>query len=106
INVRPVGRDVDLIDVVTTSTIPAEAAVIANLYAVEYLDYNQTASRARARASREFLDDVTARFQGDLQRAEEDLRIFLDDERVVAPDEEARTLIGQVMELQQIQFQT
>src|SRR5690606_25569236 len=106
VSVRPVSRDVDLIEIVATSTEPAEAAYIANLFAEEYAGYNRDLSRARVRASREFLSDVTERFQTDLEGAEEELTAFLDREKVVAPEEEARQLIEQVTLLQQLQYQT
>lgn len=106
VNVRPVSRDVDMIEIVGTSTVPEEAAHIANLYAEEYVDYNRNLSRARMRASREFLSDVTERFQTDLEAAEEDLTAFLNSEKVVAPEEEAKQLIEQVTQLQQLQYQT
>ena len=106
VSVRPVSRDVDLIEIVATSTEPAEAAYIANLFAEEYAGYNRDLSRARMRASREFLSDVTERFQTDLEGAEEELTAFLDREKVVAPEEEARQLIEQVTLLQQLQYQT
>jgi capsular exopolysaccharide synthesis family protein len=103
---KPVGRDVDLINIVVTSTQPGEAAYIANLYAGLYVEYNRTASRSRMTASREFLDDATSRFYSELQQAEADVMDFLDRERVVAPDEEARQLLGQVADIQRLQYQT
>lgn len=106
ITVRPLSREVDLIEVVATSTIPDEAALIANLYAEEYVAYNRTISRSRMTASRQFLSEVTERFGEDLERAEEDLTAFLNHESVVAPEEEARQLIGQITEMQQLQYQT
>lgn len=106
IRVAPVSRDVDLIRITATSTNPDEAALIATTYAEEYLEYNRNLSRSRMTASREFLTDVTERFQGDLELAEQDLTQFLNAEKVVAPDEEARQLLEQVMQLQQLQYQT
>jgi capsular exopolysaccharide synthesis family protein len=102
---KPVGRDVDLINIVVTGTQPEEAAHIANLYASLYVEYNRTASRSRMTASREFLDDATSRFYSELQQAEADVMEFLDRERVVAPDEEARQLLGQVADIQRLQYQ-
>ena len=106
IRVAPVSRDVDLIRITATSTDPEEAAFIATTYAEEYLEYNRNLSRSRMTASREFLTDVTDRFQGDLELAEQDLTQFLNAEQVVAPDEEARQLLEQVTQLQQLQYQT
>ncbi len=106
VRVRPVSQDVDFIEIIVASTNPNEAATIANLFADKYLNYNLTASRAKMTALREFLDDISSTFAGELQSAENDLSGFLNREAVVAPDEEARQLLGQVTELQQNQFQT
>ena len=106
INIRPVSRDVDMIEIVATSTVPEEAALIADTYAEEFVQYNRNLSRSRMTASREFLTDVTDRFQTDLELAEEDLTAFLEQEQVVAPEEEARQLLEQVTGLQQLQYQT
>ena len=106
VKVRPVSQDVDFIEIIVSSTNPTEAAVIANLFAEKYLNYNLTASRAKMTALREFLDDISNSFATELQSAENDLSGFLNREAVVAPDEEARQLLGQVTELQQSQFQT
>ncbi len=100
IRVQPVTRGVDIIELIATSTIPGEAALISTLYAEEYVAYNREISRSRMSASREFLDDVTDKYSSELQTTEEDLRAFLNKERVVAPDEEARRLIEQVSDLQ------
>ncbi|HET6568258.1 MAG TPA: polysaccharide biosynthesis tyrosine autokinase, partial [Rhodothermales bacterium] len=106
VSVRPLGRDVDLLEVVVTSTIPEEAQEIADLYAETYQDYNRTSSRARMTASREFLDGATQRFSAQLKDAEQDLLTFLNQESIVEPDEEARQLLQQFTDLQQTQYQT
>ena len=101
--VSPVGREVDFIQVTGSSTIPREAALIANLYAEEYVEYNRTSSRSRMAASRKFLDSAIVRFQGELREDEQALQRFLDREQVVAPDAQAKDLIGQISELQKLQ---
>ncbi|MEX2400670.1 MAG: polysaccharide biosynthesis tyrosine autokinase [Rhodothermales bacterium] len=103
---RPLSREVDIIELTATSTIPAEAALIANVYAEEYVEYNRTASRARMTASREFLAEVTDRFNTELEQSENDMVSFFVQESVVAPDEEASQLIQQVSSLQQSQYET
>src|SRR5690625_1554208 len=76
LSVRPVSRDVDMIQVTVTSTVPEEAALIANLYASEYVDYNQVSSRSRMRASREFLGEQTERLDSMLTAAERDIMSY------------------------------
>lgn len=106
INVRPLGRDVDLIQITSTSTVPSEASLIANLYAETFRDYNRSSSRSRMTASREFLDEITNRFSEQLKVAEDELTEFLNQEKIVEPDEEAKQLLQQVGELQSLQYQT
>ena len=100
VRVQPVSRGVDIIELVTTSTIPAEAKLVSNLWADEYVEHNRVTSRARMKASKEFLDSVSEQFSQELERAENNLTSFFNRERLVAPDAEARQLIEQVSELQ------
>jgi capsular exopolysaccharide synthesis family protein len=102
--VRPVSRDVDMIELTVTSTMPEEAALIANLYASEYVDYNQVSSRARMRASREFLGEQTERLDSMLTRAESDIMVFSEQSGVIAPEEEARQILDQVMDLERRRY--
>ncbi len=106
IRVQPVSRGVDIIELIATSTIPAEAKLISNLWADEYLEHNRVTSRARLTNSKEFLYKVSESFSEELERAENNLTSFFSRERLVAPDEEARQLIAQVSELQVQQYQT
>ncbi len=106
VTVVPVGSQVDLIKITVSSTAPEEAQLLANLYAQTYRDFNRKASRSRATASREFLDEITGQFSVRLRQAENQLTSFLNQERIVQPDEEARQLIEQVTKLQSLQYQT
>lgn len=103
VTVRPVGREVDMVNVVVESTQPAEAALIANLYAEEYTDYNRRLSRQRFSASRAFLDEQVERFDSTLRTAEEDYNSFATGARAVAPDLEAEQLYTQITEMQRRQ---
>ncbi|NBC17428.1 MAG: polysaccharide biosynthesis tyrosine autokinase [Bacteroidetes bacterium] len=106
LEVRPVSREVDIVKVTVTSPVPKEAALIANVYASEYIEYNRTTSRSQVSASREFLSEITDKFSQELRSAEEELTSFLNQQSVVAPDQEASQLIGQVSNVQQQQYQT
>ena len=105
VRVQPVSRGVDIIELIATSTIPAEAKLVSNLWADEYVEHNRVTSRARMKASKEFLDSVSEQFSLELERAENNLTSFFNRERLVAPDEEARQLIEQVSQLQIQQHQ-
>ncbi len=105
VQVQPVSRETDLINVTARSTLPREAALIADLYAEEYVQYNRAQSRRRMSASREFLDDMTGQFRRQLQISEDTLTTFLNEERVVAPEEEVKQLLEQVKDLRQRQYE-
>ena len=105
IKVQQVSRGVDIIELIATSTIPKEAALISEVWAEEYVEHNRMTSRARMTASKDFLTDITDQFSLELQTAENDLTRFFDEERLVAPDAEARQLITQISELQQEQYE-
>lgn len=104
IHVQSITRT-DIIELIATSTIPEEASLISVFWADEYIENNRTTSRARMTASREFLDGITEQFNTELQRTENDLTAFFNEERMVAPDEEARHLIEQISKLQQQSYQ-
>ncbi|MFQ5568335.1 MAG: GumC family protein [Rhodothermales bacterium] len=106
IRVQPVTRGVDVVEIVAKSTIPEEAALIATLYAEQYVAYNREVSRSHVTASREFLDEVTDSYSEELRNTENELTAFLRSEQVAAPDEEARLLLSRVSDLQQQRFQT
>lgn len=104
--VRPVSREVDIVRLTIESNIPTEAALLANLYAQEFVEYNRTSSRSQASASKDFLSEITSTFEQELQNAENDLTAFLNQQSVVNPEAEASQLITQTAALQQQQYQT
>ena len=106
VSVTPAGTDVDVIRISAMSPVPEEAQYIAEAYAEVYSDYNRSSSRSAVTASREFFDEVTGRFSEQLQETEDELTAFLNQERIVEPDEEARQLLEQVGQLQSLQYQT
>ena len=106
VQVSPVSREVDLIRVTATSTQPKEAALIADYYAHEYVEFNRINSRSQASAAKEFLTEVTDNFQNNLQQAEGNLQQFLHEQQVVAPDKEAGALLTQISDLQALKYET
>lgn len=105
VSVQPVSREVDLIDVIASSTQPQEAVLLADLYADEYVSYNRASSRRRMAASSEFLNDIAGRYREELALAEDTLTTFLNQEQVVAPEEEVRQLLQQVRDLRQRKYE-
>lgn len=101
ITVSPLGRDVDLIKVIATSTIPNEASFIATTVAKEFEEYNRTTSRERMQAARTQLQDIVDDFREEFSIAENSLIQFLDRQQVIAPGQEAGVLLEQIQQLNQ-----
>jgi uncharacterized protein involved in exopolysaccharide biosynthesis len=101
VQISPVAREADLISIEATSTMPKEAALVANLYAEEYVEYDRETSSRRARESRRFLENAVDSFEVNLQKQEDRLQSFFNEQQVVAPDAEAEQLIEQLAELRQ-----
>jgi capsular exopolysaccharide synthesis family protein len=101
VQISPVAREADLISIEATSTMPKEAALVASLYAEEYVKYDRETSSRRARESRRFLENAVDSFQVNLQKQEDRLQTFFNEQQVVAPDAEAEQLIEQLSKLRQ-----
>ncbi|MEM1145759.1 MAG: polysaccharide biosynthesis tyrosine autokinase [Pseudomonadota bacterium] len=100
IAVGPEGRDVDAIRISATSTVPQEAALIANVYAEEYIKRSRETSRASVTASRAFLEDQVGKRSQELQQLDDDVRAFMAREGAIALDQESAFLVQQVSELE------
>lgn len=100
LSVTAAGRDLDAINVTATSTDPAEAALLANLYAQAYLDRTREGSRASVTASRAFLEAQVDSLAGELAAREEAVRQYMTREGAVRLDAEADRLVSQIASLQ------
>ena len=103
----PEGRgEVDVVRISATSTIPAEAAAIANAHAESYVSRTQKRSRESATASREFLDEQKQQREAELAQWEERIRGFMVREgAVLEPEQEAGILLSQLAVLEAEQDQ-
>ncbi len=99
VTIRPISKDVDMIRVVSTSTDPAEAKLIANLYAEEYIFTNRMKSRQQMKASKEFLEKQVDILGEDIGKIENEVELFQAEEGAYSPDEEAAELVKQISEL-------
>ncbi len=100
IAVQPVNRDVNMVDLVATSSDPEEAVVIADLYAEEYLALNRSEARARFRTAREYLSSLTSQVDSTLRGTETSIVNYQNAEGVVDPEVEADQLVRQLAELE------
>jgi len=104
--VEPVNPEVDMIVIRSRSTYPREAALISELYAEAYTNYNLNQSRKRISAGREFLQEQTARFDTLLAESESAILQYSEDEGIVDPELEATYMIEQVMDLESERYKT
>ncbi|MFV1980318.1 MAG: GumC family protein [Rhodothermia bacterium] len=96
VSVRPISKEVDMIRVVATSTDPAEAQLIANLYAEEYIFSNRMKSREQVKASKEFLEKQVDILGEDIGRIENQVELFQAEEGAYSPQAEASQLVQQI----------
>ena len=78
----------------------SEAALIANLYSQAYIDYNQRKSQESARSTRKFLEQQASKFKNRVDRAEQELESFMQEEKAVALDQETSRIVDQIANLQ------
>ena len=100
IHVAQEGEDVDVVRVTATSTVPGEAALLANLYTEEFRRRTQETSRARVAASRKFLQEQERKLSADLAALEDRVRSYMSQEGAVALDQEAEGTVSQIAQLE------
>jgi tyrosine-protein kinase Etk/Wzc len=93
-------RDSDIIKITARSANPYEAALIANTYAQVYAERNLSASRAKSKAVREFLQSQLQIEGGALGKAEQKLQSYMQSSGMVTLDAEAKRVIEQLSELE------
>ena len=90
----------DALRVSVESTDPAEAALIANLYAEEFVRVTLDVSRASYSEAREFLQGQVEATQQELNEADDSVRDFMMREGAVALDEESGAIVSRIAEAQ------
>ena len=93
-------RGLDIIDISVESREPIEAALIANIYAEEYLAYNLEINRDQLTFIREFLAMQRIEKKDQLNEAEEILRSYQERGGIIALDQQAQTLIQQLAQFE------
>ena len=108
LNTDPEGRGgLDVVRISATSTVPAEAAAIANAHADAYVQRTQERSRESAAASREFLEKQYDLKEEELGIKEDRIRAFMTREgAIVAPESEAASLLSQLSTLEEVRDET
>ncbi len=94
------GDDVDAIRISVTSAVPTEAALIANVYATEFVELTREGSRSSFSASRQFLEEQVEEQAGALAAADAAVRNFMVSQGAVALDEESSGIVAQLAQLE------
>ena len=90
----------DILKVSYTSEDPEEAAKVVNTLVKNYLDNNLVVNKAEAVSAKEFLEEQLPKVQASLRETETAIRELKQENDFVAPDEDTRTLIEGLRELQ------
>ena len=94
------GEEADGIKITATSPIPEEAALIANLFAEEYVQYASEISRKHVVATRVFLEEQLERRRTELQTVEAQIEEYQTQEGAVNLTDEAQRAVNQIATLQ------
>ena len=79
---------------------PSETALISNLYAQAYINYNRRKSKESARSTRKFLEQQASKFKARVDKSERELESFMREEKAVALDQETSRIVDQIANLQ------
>lgn len=90
----------DAIRIKVQNEVPENAKYIANTLVDAFVEWNQEVNTEEARSGREFIEAQLGVVEADLRKAEEELRRFKEDEKVVAPSEEAKAALARLSELE------
>lgn len=92
--------EANVIRITATSPVAGEAALIANLYADEYVKLTREANRAHLSASRQFLEEQEEKWKAELYDAEEAVRDLGGSDGTGTLDQRGAFLVDQVAGLE------
>ena len=95
-----VADDMDAIEISVNSEDPAEAALIADLYAEEYVKHTRDVSRRRITSSRAFLEDQIENRLEELRRLEDEIEAYRRQEGAVDLDVSSQYTVTQIAQLE------
>jgi len=93
-------KGLDIITIKAESPAPYEAALIGNIYATEYKNFNLEINRDQLTFIKNFLSNQLNEKQAQLNEAEDTLRNFQEKGGVIALDEQATALIDQLSQFE------
>jgi capsular exopolysaccharide synthesis family protein len=106
VTVSMADKDVDIIEIDATSRRPFEAAMIADLYASEYVALSRETSRHRISGSRLFLESQIDGRRSELAELENRIKIYKGTEGAVALDQESQNTVSQIALLEAVLDET
>ncbi|MCG8607548.1 polysaccharide biosynthesis tyrosine autokinase [bacterium] len=101
ISVSPV-RDTDLIEIKMHAGSPFEAAFLANSFVETYEELDRDFSRGEIKQIVEFLEEQLGRKEGDLKGSEEQLKTFLEKEKIASLTDEATQVVEKGAEFESL----
>lgn len=93
-------RGLDIIEISAQSPSPYEAALIANIYAKEYKNYNLEVNRNQLTFVKDFLNKQRKEKKDQLNEAEDILRAYQEKGGIIALDQQAQSLIQQLSQFE------
>ena len=94
------GESVNAMRIRATTGSPAQTALIANLYADEYIERTKERSRERMRASRQFLEKQARTLKTDLRAVEGEIEEYMQTHEAVSLDQASSRVVQRIADLQ------
>jgi len=96
----PASQEVDAIRIQITSESAAQASVIANLYAEEYIRRTKERSRESMRASRQFLEEQARTLEKEVQAVETEIENYMQEHEAISLDQASSQVVTRISDLE------
>jgi len=93
-------KGTDILQLSFKTTVPQEAAAAVNQLMKLYLEKNIRSNRAEATAARQFIEEQLPKTEATVRQAEANLRSFKEKNKIVYLQEEAKSAVGVIAELE------
>lgn len=97
---HPADEQINAIRVLAASSDPEEAALLANLYAEEYVRLTKEAGRASVSISRQQLEEQEKTYQAQLQSIEKEIEQYLEAHGAAGLDQSSSFIVSQIGNLE------
>jgi capsular exopolysaccharide synthesis family protein len=100
VSARQTGEGVDALTLMASGRDPQEVALVANLYAEEYVARTREKSRESTQAKLDFLEAQADTLRDQLDAAERRIEEYMQAEGAVALDQETQRVVGRISDLE------